>query len=505
MLFGDLLRGVECVSLCAPLETEITAVVSDSRRAVPGCLFLCLHGTRTDGHKYISDAAARGASAVVIDAGCAPPSLAYAAVRDTRAAAAAIWNNFCGDPTRAMRVVAITGTNGKTSTSYLLRAILSAAGYKTGLIGTVRCLAGNDELDLGGGGELADTAAAMTTPDPEYLYGAAAEMKRRGVETLIFEATSHALAQHRPDAMRIDLGLFTNLSPEHLDYHGTMEEYLRAKERLFTMCPEGIVNADDPHAAQVIEASPGCRFLRVSASPVALPEADVRALQTALYGIDGVEYVYYGKNAVFRIRCPVPGAFTVSNSMMAAAAALRLGVDPITVQDALRAFHGVEGRMQRVPLCGAPFAVFLDYAHTPAALQSLLETVRGARRPGQRITLLFGCGGDRDSGKRPIMGRIASEMADQIILTSDNCRSEKPESILADILRGVSRPERCTVIAKRSEAIRYAVAGARAGDILLLAGKGHEKYEIDAEGKHPFDEEALVCAAWRRRATSAMK
>ena len=161
--------------------------------------------------------------------------------------------------------------------------------------------------------------------------------------------------------------------------------------------------------------------------------------------------------------------------------------------------------MQRVPLCGAPFAVFLDYAHTPAALQSLLETVRGARRPGQRITLLFGCGGDRDSGKRPIMGRIASEMADQIILTSDNCRSEKPESILADILRGVSRPERCTVIAKRSEAIRYAVAGARAGDILLLAGKGHEKYEIDAEGKHPFDEEALVCAAWRRRATSAMK
>ena len=223
MLLGELLRGVDVVRMHADPALPILSVVSDSRRAAPGCLFLCLHGTRTDGHLYIGDAAA-------------------------------VWNNYWGDPTRDMRVVAITGTNGKTSTSYLLRAVLSAAGYKTGLIGTVRCLVGADELDLGGGGEVADIPAAMTTPDPEYLSGAAAEMKRRGVEMLIFEATSHALAQHRPDAMRIDLGLFTNLSPEHLDYHGTMEAYLRAKARLFSLCPAGIVNAGDPYAARLIAA-----------------------------------------------------------------------------------------------------------------------------------------------------------------------------------------------------------------------------------------------------------
>lgn len=499
MLLGELLRGVDVVRMHADPALPILSVVSDSRRAAPGCLFLCLHGTRTDGHLYIGDAAARGAAAVVTDAGCAPPSLPYIAVRDTRAAAAAVWNNYWGDPTRDMRVVAITGTNGKTSTSYLLRAVLSAAGYKTGLIGTVRCLVGADELDLGGGGEVADIPAAMTTPDPEYLYGAAAEMKRRGVEMLIFEATSHALAQHRPDAMRIDLGLFTNLSPEHLDYHGTMEAYLRAKVRLFSLCPAGIVNAGDPYAARLIAASPGCRFLRVSASPDAPPDTDVRALHTSLYGVDGVEYVYYAKTAVFRIRCPIPGSFTVENSMMAAAAALHFGVDPITVQDALRAFHGVEGRMERVPLRGAPFAVFLDYAHTPAALRSLLETVRGARSPGQRITLLFGCGGDRDPAKRPAMGRIASEMADRVILTSDNSRSEDPDAILAEIRAGMSRTDGCTVIPNRREAIRYAVCEARPGDILLLAGKGHEKYEIDAAGKHPFDEAELVRAAWRQK------
>ncbi|MGM9653678.1 MAG: UDP-N-acetylmuramoyl-L-alanyl-D-glutamate--2,6-diaminopimelate ligase [Eubacteriales bacterium] len=505
MQLSALLAGADVVRMHASPELPITSIVSDSRRAVPGSLFLCLHGTRTDGHRYIGDAAARGASAVLIDADCQPPDLPYAAVRDTRAAAAVVWNNWWGDPTRHMRVVAVTGTNGKTSTSFLLRAILEDAGYKTGLIGTVRCLCGSEPLDIGGGGEISDMPAAMTTPDPEYLYGAAAQMKEKGAEVLIFEATSHALAQHKPDAVRIDLGMFTNLSPEHLDYHGTMEEYLRAKARLFTMCPDGIVNADDPYAERIMAASPSCSFTRISASPGKEPEAECRALHTRLLGIDGVEYVYSAPNTVFRLRCPVPGQFTVSNSLMAVTAALRFGVDPITIQDALRSFHGVEGRMERVLLPGAPFSVFIDYAHTPAALETLLRTVRAARRPEQRITLLFGCGGDRDPAKRPAMGHIASALADRVIVTSDNSRTEKPENILGDILRGIDQARPHTVIPDRREAIRCAVAEARPGDILLLAGKGHEKYEIRADGKHPFDEAEIVRAAYAEQSGGKLR
>lgn len=495
MELSRLLSGVDVTDCHADPALEISRIVSDSRRAFEGCMFLCLRGVRTDGHRFISHAKERGASVVVIeDAACAPADLPYVLVENTRLAAARIWNNYFCDPTRDMRVIAITGTNGKTSTSYILRAVLSAAGYKTGLIGTVRCLCGEEEIDIGGGGEIADVPAAMTTPDPEYLYGAAAIMRDRGVEVLILEATSHALALHKADALRMDVGLFTNLSPEHMDYHGTMERYLAAKARLFSLCPVGIVFADDPYADPLMAMAPGCRFIRCSAS--GREAADVRALRCEMRGIDGVSYMYYAQNAVFRLMCPVPGHFTVANTLLAVTAALHLGVDPITIQDALRSFCGVEGRMERVILPGAPFTLFIDYAHTPAALETLLRTVRAARRTGQKITLLFGCGGDRDPTKRPVMGRIASALADFVILTSDNSRGEDREAILAQIRRGMDRERPYVIIPDRREAIRYAVQEAGAGEILLFAGKGHEKYEIDGDGKHPFDEAEIARAAY---------
>lgn len=490
-----LLAGVAVTECHADPTMQIPSIVSDSRRASAGCMFLCLRGVRTDGHRFIPRAKERGAVVAVIDdASCAPQNLPYVLVENTRVAAAQIWNNYYGDPTKDMRVIAITGTNGKTSTSYVLRAILSAAGYKVGLIGTVRCLCGEEEIDIGGGGEIADVPAAMTTPDPEYLYGAAAVMRDRGAEILILEATSHALDLHKADALSIDMGLFTNLSPEHLDYHGTMDRYLAAKARLFDLCPVGIVSADDPRAHRLESLAPACRFIRCSASGA--EGADVRAMRCETQGIDGVSYVYYAKNAVFRLKCPVPGQFTVANTLLAVTAALHLGVDPLTVQDALRSFCGVEGRMERVILPGAPFTLFIDYAHTPAALETLLRTVRGARRAGEKITLLFGCGGDRDPTKRPVMGRIASALSDFVILTADNSRTEDPQAILSQIRRGMDREKPHVVIPDRREAIRYAVREARAGEILLFAGKGHEKYEIDALGKHPFDEAEIARAAY---------
>lgn len=497
MTLETLLRGVELIRCPLSPETEIASVVSDSRRAAPGCLFLALPGTRTDGHRFLADAAARGAAAAVIDVHHTPPDgLPAICVADTRVAAAHIWNNYFDDPSRTMRTVAVTGTNGKTTTSTMLHAILCRAGFMPGLIGTVQCLCGTSPIDIGAGGEIVDTPAAMTTPDPEYLTGAIAQMHRRGADALVLEASSHALSFHKIDALRLDLGVFTNLSPEHLDHHGTMDAYRRAKARLFTLVPAGILNADDAAAASIQNDAPFCRFTRCS--PGGNP-ADVRAERVRLLGMDGVEYIYFAQNTVFRVRCPIPGRFTVENSLLAITAALSLGVDPLTVQEAIAAFPGVAGRMERVTLPGAPFSLFIDYAHTPAALEALLRTVRAARAPGQRITLLFGCGGDRDATKRPVMGRIASALADFVIVTSDNPRREDPGEILSAILSGMDREKPHAVIVDRRDAIAYAVTHAEQDEILLFVGKGHESYEITATGKTPFDEAELARAAWAHR------
>ena len=497
MQLAYLLQGVAVTAAHADLTREIPAIVSDSRKAEPGCLFLCLTGTRRDGHRYIADAVARGAYAAVIRQGeTVPEGVPYVAVEDTRLAAAQIWNNFYGDPTRNMRVIAVTGTNGKTSVAHLLRAILKEAGYKTGMIGTVSCLCLDEEMDLHGGGELSDTPAAMTTPDPRYLYGATAQMRDAGVEILILEATSHALDQRKPDALRMDMALFTNLTPEHLDYHGTMEAYLAAKARLFRLSSVGIVNADDGYAEKIASLAPDCRILRCSSEADRAAETDAAAVRIRSHGAEGISYIYYSRRAVFRLRIPVPGRFTVANTLLAATAALQLGVDPITVQEALASFPGVAGRLERVDLPGAPFSLFLDYAHTPAALETLLRTMREVRRPGQRITLLFGCGGDRDRDKRPKMGRIASALADFVIVTADNSRTEDPAVIIGEILRGIDREKPHVVISDRRAAIRYALEEAAPGDILLFAGKGHDKDDMTAEGKFPFDEADVARRAW---------
>ncbi len=494
MKLAELMKNTGAYVPESKRSLEIGGICSDSRKVRPGDAFVCIRGTKKDGNDFASEAVARGAAAVVSDAAGRSGAVR---VPDARAAESAMWNNFTGNPTKAMKTVAVTGTNGKTTVAYMLRAIFGAAGYLTGTVTTVCSSIGEKIRDLGGGSSVSDAAAAMTTPDPEVFYPLAAKMRDAGVGVLIFEASSHALAQRKLDPVTPDVAVFTNLSEEHLDFHLTMENYFLAKASLADRSGKLIVNGDDPYMIKLAER-PGAVVCRTS-PPTLGERCDVRSLRVKLLGVRGVEYVLYSDSCVFRVSVPVPGDFTVSNSLMASAAALSLGVSRKAIVRALSGFRGVPGRLYRATPPDCPFTVFIDYAHTPAALASLLRTVRGTARPGAKITVLFGCGGDRDSSKRKKMGAVASSLADFTVVTSDNPRTEDPDLIIKQIMTGIDREKPHAVIRDRKAAIEYCVSSAVPGEVIVLAGKGHEKYEITADGKKPFDEEIIVTQAVKRR------
>lgn len=306
------------------------------------------------------------------------------------------------------------------------------------------------------------------------------------------EATSHALALSKLDAVRFSAAVFTNLTPEHLDFHGNMESYFSAKAKLFSMCDKAIVNVDDVYGRRLLEQLP-CPAVSCSAKG---GPADYTATQIRDCGVDGSEYKLVSHNHHFTVRTPIPGAFNVINTLEAATAALALGISPSAIMTALGTLAGIDGRMERVRL-GAitDFSVFIDYAHTPDALENLLITARHLRKARERVVLVFGCGGDRDKSKRSKMGRIASTLADRIIITSDNSRSEDPMSIIEDIVSGIDKTSDYIIIPERRRAVEFAIREARGEDIILLAGKGHEEYEIDASGKHYFSEREIAAEA----------
>lgn len=486
-------------------ELEITDIASDSRRVKKGSLFVCIKGTRMDGHDYIGDAIEKGASVILaeetadIDKGlfsleCAPILLR---TENTRSALAFLWDTWYDHPASDMKLIAVTGTNGKTSVTYMLREIFSASLYKTGLIGTVVCYSGENRLSI----RSEDEKANMTTPDPKELFEMLSVMRRDGATHVFIEATSHALALDKLAPLHFAAAVFTNLTPDHLDFHGTIEKYLEAKKKLFLMTDIAIINGDDPSGKAIAEFARdnGCKNVRICSESESLM-GDYVATNVRGLGEDGIEYILSSVCSVFKIRSPIPGSFTVMNTLEAAATALLLGIDCRSVQDALRHMGGIDGRFERIKLCaGAEFSVFIDYAHTPDALKNLLLTARGFRKRGQRIVLLFGCGGDRDKSKRSVMGRIASTLADFVIITSDNSRSEDPRDIISDITVGFDFTRACAqIIENREEAIYYAIKNALRGDIILLAGKGHEEYEIDRRGKHPFSERRIAREAAER-------
>lgn len=470
-------------------NVTISGIRTDSRAVCEGDLFVCIRGENADGHDYIDEALTRGAVAVVAEHSACAADCPVVVTEDTRHAVAMLYDAWYGHPSRDMKLVAVTGTNGKTSVTHMLRAIFESAMHRCGLIGTVHCYSAGRRLEI----RSDDPLANMTTPDPAELYHILSVMKQDGVEYVFMEATSHALSLRKLDALFFEAAVFTNLTPEHLDFHGEMENYFSAKAKLFSRCKRAIINIDDAYGRRIAKTFP---------KAITCSERDHGALFfadcTAQTSAEGTEYRLVSRNLHATVRTPVPGRFTVMNTLEAAATAIALGVTPANVLTALGALNGIDGRMERVRL-GAicDFSVFVDYAHTPDALYNLLTSARSFRREGERIVLVFGCGGNRDKAKRPAMGRIAAELADYCVVTSDNSRGENPEEIISEICRGMGGAPH-TVISDRASAIDFAIRTAERGDIILLAGKGHEAYEIDSTGKHPFDERKIAMEAAMR-------
>ena len=470
---------------------EITQIERDSRKIEAGAIFVCICGAHIDAHRFIPDAARAGARAVLTErtAVDVPPGVSVLHVTDLRAALDTVVPIFYGYPARALRIVGITGTNGKTTTSYLLRAILRQVGRRVGLIGTIQVMIEDDVFPT-----------ENTTPDVIVLQQLLARMRARGIDTVIMEVSSHALAEGRVAGIEFDTAVFTNLSQDHLDYHKTMECYAHAKAQLFALLSEAgcktgktaVINADDA-AGEIMRANSRCPVLSYGVdAPAELTAQDIHLAQDRMRL--SLVHTYFGART---LTIGLTGLFNVYNVLAAVGAAL---AEHVSIEDSLTAlegFSGVPGRFEFVR-AGQDFSVIVDYAHTPDGMENVLRTAR-AVTPG-RIIAVFGCGGDRDRTKRPIMGQMAAKLADIIVLTSDNPRTEDPARILDEVETGVLPvlgSKTYEKLVDRRTAIFYAVHAATAGDSVIILGKGHETYQILKDGTIHFDDREIAAEAIR--------
>jgi UDP-N-acetylmuramoyl-L-alanyl-D-glutamate--2,6-diaminopimelate ligase len=484
-----------------PLDLDtsraIVDIVYDSRRAIPGSVFVALKGLKADGAAFAAQAASRGAQLIVADAarpaGIATPWLE---VGDARLALARLADRFFEHPSHRFPVVGVTGTNGKTTTTYLLAAILDAADRKAGMLGTVAYRVGGEDLE-----------ASRTTPEAPDVQRLLNEMLERGCRSAVMEVSSHALSLKRVDAMRFAAGVFTNLTRDHLDFHGDMESYFAAKRRLFEMLPAGapgIVNLDDPKGALLTEAAPRPVTYAIN-SP-----ADVTP-GPLTFSLAGLNFEIRSPQGVVHIRSRLVGRPNVYNILAATATALSIDVPIEAIERGVESLSGVPGRFEVVSLPTDDVTVIVDYAHTDDALRNLLETARPLA--AARLITVFGCGGDRDRSKRPLMGMVAARLSDVVVITSDNPRSEDPNRIVDEIQRGIpagsqgsDRAPSVITVVDRAQAISRAVAMATSGDVVLIAGKGHEKYQQIGDRVLPFDDGETgraALAARRQRKTKA--
>lgn len=479
MRLKDLLAGLEILAATADLDMEISNVRWDSRQAGPGDLFVALSGYTVDGHRFIPQAMSAGAAAVLCQV---PPEgeVPYVRVADSRRALAVVGGNFYGHPSEGMTMVGVTGTNGKTTTTYLLKAILEAQGKKVGLIGTNQNMIGQEALPT-----------ERTTPESFELQGLFARMRDAGCTHVVMEVSSHSLDLGRVDGVRFAVGLFTNLTQDHLDYHKTMENYAAAKARLFAQCEKAAINLDDEWSGFMRERA-DCPVLTYSAKSDA---ADLVA-RDIQYSAAGVKFCAVREMSIERVKLAIPGAFSVYNALGVLACMCLLDVPMRASAGAMATAAGVKGRVEVVPTDG-DYTILIDYAHTPDALENVLRSM-GTVAQG-RLVALFGCGGDRDTTKRPKMGKIAAELADFVIVTSDNPRTEDPDAIIRDILTGIPKGTAMEVIPDRREAIAWAIEHHQPGDVILLAGKGHEDYQIIGKTKIHLDEREVVADVLRKR------
>ncbi len=472
-----------------PPSVAITGISHDSRRVEPGHVFVALRGQRADGTAFVAQAIERGAAAVVSQE-AAPEGTAvpWAQVSDARLALALLAVAVHGDPSRRMQVVGITGTNGKTTTAHLMASIFEAAGIRCGLLGTVAYRIGSDVRE-----------ATRTTPEATDVQALMAEMVERGCGACVMEVSSHALALRRVDGMTFAAAIFTNLTRDHLDFHADMEDYFQAKRRLFELLPRdqpAVINADDPRAASLIETSG-----RTITYGINRP-ADVSPAPLS-YSLQGLAFEVRTPRGPISLRSSLVGRPNVYNILAAVATAVALDIPTDAIERGIASLDAVPGRFQVVSSAADDITVVVDYAHTDDALRNLLETARPLATG--RIITVFGCGGDRDRTKRPLMGVVAGRLSDVILITSDNPRSEDPARIIEEIQRGITPDtkkvgaQRVMVIVDRHDAIEQAVQTAAPGDLVLVAGKGHEKYQVIGTETLPFDDVQVAQSALANR------
>ena len=477
MKLKELLRGVEPLELNADPELEIPSVAYDSRKVTPGSLFVAVSGFASDGNRFIPMAMEKGA-AVVVTAKKPAEEIPYVLVESDRLALATIGCNFYGRPAEAMKIIGVTGTNGKTSSTLILKHVLEKAlGAKVGLIGTMANMVGDEVIPT-----------ERTTPESFELQGLFARMRDSGCQYAVMEVSSHAIALERIGGFRFAAAAFTNLTEDHLDFHKTMDNYCDTKAELFKRCGCAAINIDDSYAPRMLAAA-DCPVLTSSLRG----NGDLNADQLELKA-DGISFRATYKNESVPVELGIPGRFTVYNALTVLGLCLQLGISLGDAAEALRDAPGVKGRVEVVPTPGKDYTVLIDYAHTPDGLENVLSAVRGFCKG--RLIAVFGCGGDRDPIKRPIMGRIGTELSDIAIITSDNPRTEDPEAIIRDIEPGAKQAGKAyEIVVDRRKAIRHAMEIARKDDIIVLAGKGHETYQEICGVKHHLDEREEVAAA----------
>jgi len=475
----DLLKKLEYEIIQGTEECKVTEVVYDSRKVTAGCLFICIEGANFDGHDFALQASQKAKVIVVSKevAGLEKEDVTVVKVKDTRYAMAFISAAYFGHPAEKLKVIGITGTKGKTTTTYLMKSILENAGYKVGLVGTIETIIGEKHIP-----------ALNTTPESYTLQSYFAQMVESGIDTVVMEVSSQALMQHRTQGFVFDIGIFTNLQPDHIgtNEHASFEEYMACKGLLFKQCKVGIVNADDVHCNQVI-AGHTCTIEKFGVSH----EADIRAEGLSLIrekGMLGVEFCVTGILNM-KVKVATPGRFSVYNALTAIATCRHFEVKEEEVKNALLTAK-VKGRIEMVKVSDN-FTLLIDYAHNAMSLESLLTTLREYNP--HRLICLFGCGGNRSKLRRYEMGEISGKLADLTIITSDNPRFEEPQDIIDDIKIGISKTAGTFVeICDRKEAIRYAIEHGEPGDIIVLAGKGHEDYQEIKGIKYPMDERVLI-------------
>ena len=470
----ELLKDIPVLESNVSMDLEIGQVVYDSRKVTPGCLFVAVTGFAADGNRFIPMALEKGA-AVIVTAKKPEQEVPYVLVPSDRQALALLGCNFYGHPAKSMKMVGVTGTNGKTSVTLLLKHVLEKTlGARVGLIGTTANMIGEEIIPT-----------ERTTPESFELQGLFARMRDAGCTHVVMEVSSHAIALDRVGGVRFDAAGFTNLTEDHLDFHKTMDHYCDTKAELFRRCEKGVINADDSYAQRFLDAA-ACQVLTTAVAG----EGGLKAEKLELRA-DGIDFTAVMNGEKVPVSLGIPGRFTVYNALTVLGLAVSLGISLENAAAALADAPGVKGRVEVVPTPGTDYTVLIDYAHTPDGLENVLSSVRGFCKG--RLISVFGCGGDRDPIKRPIMGRIGAELSDIAIITSDNPRTEDPEAIIRDITPGADEAGKpYEVVVDRIAAIRHAMELAKKDDIIVLAGKGHETYQEIMGVKHHMDEREIV-------------